>query len=42
METHIKWPGQLQTDGWHLEYDCFLAMFPVSYFSSCSAWTNGV
>ena len=21
METHTKWPGQLQTDGWHSEYD---------------------
>ena len=31
----------MQADGWHSEYDCFLAMFPVSYFSSCLAWTNG-
>ena len=33
METRIKWPGQLQTDGWHSEYDC-LAMPIMKYFET--------
>ena len=41
METSIKWPGQLQTDEWHSAYDCFLAIFPLPYISSCLAWTIG-
>ena len=37
-ETCIKWPGQLQTDGWHSEYDYFMT---VPFFSACLASTNG-